>query len=193
MKKTIFCISVITLTLATLLACTSTTANPDAPATVTNDSLIKRGSYLVNAMGCDDCHSPKRFGPNGPELIEDLRFAGHMASAPVGKVDQSVMKEGWILLGMDGTSAVGPWGISYSANISSDATGIGNWTEEQFFTALREGKYKGAKEGRPLLPPMPWFVYKNLDDHDIRSIFAYLKSSKPVNNVVPGPKSLNEL
>jgi hypothetical protein len=144
-------------------------------------------------MGCDDCHSPKRFGPNGPELIEELRFGGHLADAPMGKVDPSVMKEGWILLGMDGTSAVGPWGISYSANISSDASGIGNWTEGQFFTALREGKFKGQKEGRTLLPPMPWFVYKNLDDHDIRSIFAYLKSGKPVNNVVPGPKSLNEL
>jgi hypothetical protein len=193
MKKSILCITVISLALATLLACKNTTAKSDVAAAITKDSLIKRGSYLVNAMGCDDCHSPKRFGPNGPELIEELRFGGHLANAPMGKVDPGVMKEGWILLGMDGTSAVGPWGVSYSANISSDGTGIGNWSEEQFFTALREGKFKGQKEGRTLLPPMPWFVYKNLDDHDLRSIFAYLKSSKPVNNPVPGPKSLSEL
>ncbi len=94
---------------------------------------------------------------------------------------------------MDLTSAVGPWGQSYSANISSDATGIGNWTEEQFIRALREGKYKGMKEGRSLLPPMPWFVYKNPSDTDLKAIFAYLKTTKPVETRVPGPKSLEEL
>ncbi|MBK9017330.1 MAG: hypothetical protein IPM82_26570 [Saprospiraceae bacterium] len=40
---------------------------------------------------------------------------------------------------------------------------------------------------RPLLPPMPWFVYKNLSDEDISSIFAYLKSLPPVSNIVPAP------
>lgn len=91
------------------------------------------------------------------------------------------------MLGTDLTSAVGPWGMSFTANISSDETGIGNWKEEQFIKALREGKYKGLDQSRPLLPPMPWFVYKNMTDDDLRSIFAFLKSSKPVKNVVPAP------
>ena len=73
-----------------------------------------------------------------------------------------------------------PIGIVRTSNITPDPErGIGNWTEEQFFRALREGKSKGLKESRPLLPPMPWFVYKNFSDTDIRAIFAFLKSTKP--------------
>lgn len=195
MKKTILIITALTGVVVTgLIACTSGLAKSENESfIISNDSLIKRGSYLVNSIGCDDCHSPKKFGPNGPELDMEHRFGGHLANSPKAKVNTSVMKDGWILFGMDLTTAVGPWGQSYSANISSDATGIGNWTEEQFMRALREGKSKGLKEGRPLLPPMPWFVYKNLNDTDIKAIFAYLKTTKPVENRVPGPRTLAEL
>ena len=195
MKKSILILTALTgVVISGLIACTSSSAKPDNnPVIISNDSLVKRGSYLVNSMGCDDCHSPKKFGPAGPELDMEHRFGGYLATNPKTKTNTSVMKDGWILFAMDGTSAVGPWGQSYAANISSDATGIGNWTEEQFIRALREGKSKGLKEGRPLLPPMPWFVYKNLNDTDIKAIFAYLKTTKPVENRVPGPKLLTEL
>ena len=195
MKKTILILTALTGALILgLIACTSGVAKTETTsAIISNDSLIKRGSYLVNAMGCDDCHTPKKFGPNGPELDMEHRFGGHLANSPVAKVNTSVIKDGWALFAMDLTSAVGPWGQSYAANISSDATGIGNWSEEQFMRALREGKSKGLKEGRPLLPPMPWFMYKNLNDTDIKAIFAYLKTSKPVENRVPGSKTLAEL
>ena len=194
MKKSILILSAITAIISfAMIACTNTSAKNDTPVVISQDSLIKRGNYLVNSIGCDDCHSPKKFGPNGPELDMDHRFGGHLASAPTGKANTSVMKDGWVLFAMDLTSAVGPWGQSYSANISSDETGIGNWSEEQFLRALREGKSKGMKEGRPLLPPMPWFAYKNMSDTDLKAIFAFLKTTKPVHNVVPGPKSLNEL
>ncbi|MEP7377052.1 MAG: diheme cytochrome c-553 [Chitinophagaceae bacterium] len=177
------------------VACNSkgTADNPVSEAVISQDSLIKRGSYLVNAMGCDDCHSSKKFGPQGMELDMEHRFGGHLAGSPLGKANTGVMKDGYMLFAMDLTSAVGPWGQSYAANISSDATGIGNWTEEQFFRAIREGKSKGLKESRPLLPPMPWFAYKNLNDTDLKAIFAFLKSTKPVENRVPGPKTLDEL
>jgi len=42
-----------------------------------------------------------------------------------------------MLFGADLTSSVGPWGMSFSANINSDASGIGNWKEEQFIKAIR--------------------------------------------------------
>jgi Cytochrome c len=194
MKKAIFILAVITGTISfALISCTDGSAKGENSVIISQDSMIKRGSYLVNAIGCDDCHSPKKMGPNGPEIDFEHRFSGHLANAPLGKPNTSVMKDGYILLAMDLTSAVGPWGQSYSANISSDATGIGNWTEEQFLRAIREGKSKGLKEGRPLLPPMPWFVYKNMSDTDLKAIFAYLKTTKPVENRVPGPKSLKEL
>ena len=160
---------------------------------ISKDSLIKRGAYLVNAVGCDDCHSPKIFTPTGFEIDMEHRFGGHPAKSTLGKANTGVIKDGYMLFALDLTSAVGPWGQSYAANISSDETGIGNWTEEQFFRALREGKSKGLKESRPLLPPMPWFVYRNFSDTDIRAIFAFLKSTKPVENRVPAPKAPNEL
>ena len=40
---------------------------------------------------------------------------------------------------------------------------------------------------RPLLPPMPWTEYRNFPDEDLAAIFAYLKTIKPVDNVVPAP------
>jgi hypothetical protein len=194
MKKTIFILTaIIAVVSMALMACTNTAAKTKNDVVISQDSLIKRGSYLVNSIGCDDCHSPKIFSPTGFEIDMEHRFSGHLANSPIGKPNTSVMKDGYMLFTMDLTSAVGPWGQSYSANISSDATGIGNWTEEQFIRALREGKSKGLKEGRPLLPPMPWFVYKNMNDTDLKAIFAFLKTTKPVENRVPGPKSLKEL
>jgi hypothetical protein len=83
------------------------------------------------------------------------------------------------------TSWVGPWGISYAANLTSDATGIGNWTESAFITALRKGKYEGIESGRSLLPPMPSAMYTSMSDDELKAIFAFLKSTKPINNVVP--------
>src|SRR5690606_494743 len=193
MKRTMLVIAAVSsaVTLG-LIACTSGSTAETAVQEVTMDSLVKRGSYLVNAMGCDDCHSPKSFGPQGPEVIEELRFSGYPSGRALASVDKAATQS-WMLLGHDGTVAVGPWGASFAANLTSDETGIGNWTEEQFIRALREGKSKGLEEGRPLLPPMPWLVYRNLSDHDLKSIFAYLKLSKPVNNLVPAPKPLNEL
>lgn len=193
MKKTVLILAAIAGTIVTaMVACTDTSANP-GDAVISQDSLIKRGEYLVSSVGCDDCHTPKIFGEKGMELDMEHRFAGHLSGSKLGKANTSVVKDGYMLFSLDLTSAAGPWGQSYAANITSDETGIGNWTEEQFFRAIREGKSKGLKESRPLLPPMPWFVYKNFNDTDLKAIFAYLKSTKPVHNVVPGPKSPAEL
>ena len=87
----------------------------------------------------------------------------------------------------DLTGAAGPWGLSFAANITSDETGIGNWTEAQFKTALTQGKSKGLETGRMLLPPMPWPNYAQMKNEDVAAVFAYLKSTKPVKNLVPQP------
>lgn len=155
--------------------------------TISKDSLVKRGAYLVTIMGCNDCHSPKKMGPQGPYPDPDRLLSGHPADMPVAKFDESTSKN-WILFNQMLTSYVGPWGVSFSANISSDSTGIGGWSEKQFFKAIREGKYLGLDNSRPLLPPMPWEQYRNASDDDLRAIFAYLKSTKPIKNVVPQAK-----
>ncbi len=176
-----------------IISCNSGSSAVTGEIQISHDSLVKRGSYLVNAIGCDDCHSPKKFGPHGPEIIKELRFSGFQANGILPKVDTNVSKKGWIMFAPDLTATVGPWGISYAANISSDGTGIGNWTEEQFLRAIREGKSKGLVESRPLMPPMPWEQYRNLDDTDLKAIFAFLKTTKPVENRVPGWKKWSEL
>ncbi len=180
------------MAIAAIVSCkneTKVTANTE----ITQDSLIRRGDYLVATMGCDDCHSPKKMGPKGPEIDMDRRLSGHPADMKPGKVDLSVMKEGWVLFNMQQTAAVGPWGMSFAANITSDNTGIGDWSEEQFFKAMKHGKYKGLDGSRPLLPPMPWQAFTKMHDNDLKAIFAYLKSTKPVENLVPSAKPITEL
>ena len=196
MRKTLSVVAVlVATTMLTYTSCTSGHAGEKADESAVKDeqAMVKRGEYLVNAIVCDDCHSPKRMGPNGPEVIPELRFSGFPSEREIPTVDSNVIKEGWTLFGSDFTSAVGPWGMSFAANLTSDATGIGNWKEENFIRAIREGKYKGLENGRPLLPPMPWFVYRNLNDEDLKSIFAYLKTTRPVVNVVPAPKTPAEI
>ena len=162
------------------------------PASLDQKSLVDRGEYLVTVMDCNACHSPKVMGPNGPEPDPERLLSGYPADRPLSKIDTESLKS-WVLFGQDLTSAAGPWGVSFAANLTSDATGIGNWSEAQFFKAMREGKYKGLDGGRMLLPPMPWPSFAQLMDEDLRAIFAYLKSTKPVSNVVPAPIPPNEL
>ncbi len=86
----------------------------------------------------------------------------------------------------DFTSWVGPWGVSYTANLTPDeATGLGNWTPELFIKAIRSGKHMGI--GRPILPPMPWVFIGKIKDEDLKDIFAYLHSIPAINNPVPDP------
>ena len=188
MKKVMLTLTLLTVTIIFALFACNTEPKKEEVAAISKDSLVSRGSYLVNAMGCDDCHTPKKMGPQGPEPDMEYRFAGQLANRLSGPADSNVLKKGWMMFNMDLTTFYGPWGTSYSANISSHETGIGNWTDEQFIKALRQGKYKGMDEGRTLLPPMPWPNFAKLNDTDIKAMLAYLKTSKPISNVVPGPK-----
>lgn len=156
-------------------------------AQLTDQQLVERGEYLVNIMGCNDCHSPKQMGPQGPEIIKERLLSGFPADRPQLKPVKTALQQGWALISLDLTQATGPWGTSFAANLTPDASGIGNWTEDQFRKALKEGKFKGMENARTLLPPMPWQNFKDLKDEDLSAIFAYLKSIPPVQNVVPAP------
>lgn len=154
------------------------------PVAVTEDSLVKRGQYLVTVMGCNDCHSPKIFGPHGPEPDPERLLSGHPSDLPLPKIDTNALKS-WMLFNPSATAMVGPWGVSFAANLTGDETGIGTWTEEQFFKSIREGKYKGLDNNRMLMPPMPWTMIAKLHDEDLRAVFLYLKSIKKIKNIVP--------
>ena len=159
----------------------------------TQEQFIQRGEYLVKIMGCNDCHSPKEIGPQGPVVITEVLLSGYPADRKLKKTNTDILKSGWVMLNEDFTAAAGMWGISFAANLTSDQTGIGNWTEENFKRALKEGKYKGIAVNRTLLPPMPWTNFTTINDEDIKAVFTYLKSSKPVKNVVPLPIAFGDI
>ncbi len=150
-------------------------------------SQVKWGEHLVMSMSCGDCHTPKKMGPMGPEDDSSLLLSGHPAKMPPPAVNRKEMEGKGLVVTSDLTAWVGPWGVSYSANLTSDTTGIGMWNEDQFVYAIRNGKLKGLAGSRSLLPPMPWPSFKNLTDDELKAIFSYLKSTKPVVNMVPPP------
>jgi hypothetical protein len=140
---------------ASLITCQNSSAGSkkEKPVVISKDSLINRGSYLVYTMLCDDCHSPKRMGPKGPEIIPELRLSGARHDTKLPPLNVTDIKKGWTLFNEDFTSIAGAWGVSFAGNLTSDETGIGNWTEEQFKKAITRGKYKGLDNSRDLLPP----------------------------------------
>ncbi|MDQ0475669.1 c-type cytochrome [Chryseobacterium sp. MDT2-18] len=162
-------------------------SDENAKVTLKPEDVVKRGKYLVTTMGCNDCHSPKKMGANGPEIIPELMLSGFPADRPIVKFVDPMIKQGFGMFYPDLTAAAGPWGVSFAGNLTPDETGIGNWTEEQFKKAITEGKFKGVDGERMLLPPMPWTNYTILTNEDIHAIFMYLKNIKPVRNVVPPP------
>jgi hypothetical protein len=151
------------------------------------ESQIKYGEHLVYIVGCHDCHTPKKMTEKGPVLDMSRAFSGHPANIPVPDINRADIEKKGLVLTHNLTSWVGPWGVSFSANITSDKTGIGNWQEKNFIIALREGKHKGIESARTLLPPMPWDMYSHMTDEEVKAIFAYLKTTKPIRNVVPAP------
>jgi len=188
MKKHIgiLCIGVC---LATLSACQQApAAQPPAPAeTAPKQSPVERGRYLVDAVaGCDDCHTPKKgIGPDGPILDMTRRLSGHSETDKLPPPPKPVGP--WIVSGSaDFTAWAGAGGISYTANLTPDQnTGLGIWTEEMFLRAIKQGKHMG--QSRPILPPMPVHIFKNMTDDDLKAIFAFLKTLPPITNHVPDP------
>ncbi|WP_058972330.1 c-type cytochrome [Type-D symbiont of Plautia stali] len=76
-----------------------------------------------------------------------------------------------------------PFGGIYASNITPDSeTGIGSWTERDFFRAVRHGK---GKEGEHLYPAMPYNAYVKLTDQDMHDLWMYMRSVKPVHYQVP--------
>ncbi|HYQ56950.1 MAG TPA: hypothetical protein VEP89_06330, partial [Draconibacterium sp.] len=167
MKKFNFTLLLIGCMVLTLLtsSCTNSSSSAETDqkeAAITGEELVVRGEYLVTIMGCNDCHSPKRMGANGPELIPELLLSGYPSERPILDFDKNLTSEGFAVFYPDLTGSAGPWGISFAANLTPDATGIGTWTVDQFKKALMEGKFKGLDGTRQLLPPMPYENFRNI-------------------------------
>lgn len=175
MKQRVMTIAILILVAGSVSA---RAANPDAQ--------VQRGEYLVRIMACHDCHTPMAMGPNGPAPDMSRALTGHPESLvmpPAPKLPEGPW--GWVG-SLTNTAFAGPWGVSFTANLTPDVeTGLGSWSEKQFVDTLRTGRHLGI--GRPILPPMPWPAFANATDDDLKAIFAYLRSMPPVKNKVPQP------
>ena len=161
----------------------SARAQDDEAAT---NPAVARGEYLVKIMGCNDCHTPWTMTPRGPAPDMTRMLSGH----PQDFVVTSAPDLGtgpWVMAAAaTNTAWAGPWGVSFTMNLTPDPeTGLGKWTADTFVAAIRTGKHEG--QGRPILPPMPWSMYRNATDEDLRAVFAYLQTIKPIKNRVPQP------
>lgn len=186
MKKNVFIpilIPIVLLLVISQIKCSGKEENKP----MSQQELISRGKYLVTTGGCDDCHTPKIYTANGPVPDTTRLLSGFQQGVILPALDVKYVTPGnWVVTESNFSAWVGPWGISYAANLTPDnATGIGTVTEEMFIKSLREGKVKGV--GRPLLPPMPWPTLGQMTDQDLKAIYTYLKSIKPINNEVPQP------
>jgi len=93
------------------------------------------------------------------------------------------VKNGTPIAGMDfsgGFMLEGPWGRVASSNLTPDPSGIPYYDENLFVQAIRTG----AVRTRPLNPIMPWPAMRKLTDQDLKDMFAYLKTLKPVQHRV---------
>lgn len=120
------------------------------------DDKVKYGQYLVTAASCFDCHTPMENGQFGQPFT-----GGYTFNMPTFTVN--------------------------SANLTSDPeTGIGSWSEEQFLNKFTQYRNKEAyvfDAGRQNTI-MPWTLYAQMDDYDLKAIYAFLKTLPPVKNKV---------
>lgn len=172
-----------------LAACTPEEARQQASQqAAATPSPVERGRYLVTVGGCHDCHTPKTFGPEGMGFDSSRMLSGHPAGETLPPLPRGVIgPNGWgALTNQHLTAWYGPWGVSYTANLTPDSTGLESWTDSLFIATMRTGRHLG--NGRQILPPMPWFNLALMTDEDLRAIFAYLQSIPRVTNRVPAPQ-----
>ena len=93
MKKNVLILSALVLVVAAaVISCENSQAKTEVSAGISKDSLIKRGEYLVTISGCEDCHTPKKMGPMGPEPDMDKRLSGYRSEVPFPTVDTNIIK-----------------------------------------------------------------------------------------------------
>ena len=164
-------------------ACMKPAADSEAGAA---RARVERGRYLVTIGGCNDCHTPLKMGPKGPEPDMARMLSGHPESFPITGATEAPSATWLMTMAASGTAFSGPWGVSFAANLTpDDNTGLGIWTEEMFVKAVRTGRHMGVS--RPILPPMPWPNVGAMNDEDLKAVYAYVRSIQPIHNRVPEP------
>ncbi len=191
MHRTFLIASGVVLLTASLgfVALTSGEAKATKHPAQPDPAIVQRGEYLVKIMGCNDCHTPWKMGPQGPEPDMTRFLSGHPEQ--IGPLPNAKAPEPFVWSGFGTNTAFsGPWGVSYAFNLTPEQnTGLGIWTEEMFVKTIRTGRHMGVS--RPINPPMPWPAYRNASDEDLKAVYAYLRTIKPIVNHVPEYQSVD--
>src|SRR4029077_4456411 len=104
---------------------------------------ITRGAHLVETMGCNDCHTPLKMGPRGPQPDMSRALTGHPAEVVMPPAPGPMGLWSWHG-SATGTAFAGPWGVSFAANLTPDPeTGLGKWTEEMFIATMKTRRHQG--------------------------------------------------
>ena len=115
---------------------------------------VAYGKYLVTVGHCGGCHTP---GDEQGNDLPEMELGG-------------------------GQPLVGPWEggaelkTVHALNLTPDPSGIGYFSEAMFIEVIRNGGFKA----RPLSNVMPWSFFRNLSDDDLKAMYAYLRTLKPV-------------
>jgi hypothetical protein len=174
--------------LSLMIAFVLTACQAAPPArTLTLEESVARGKHLTLVSGCNDCHTPWKPTPTGaaPDLSREL--SGHPADLEMPPTPELPAGPWLVTVAATNTAWAGPWGVSFTANLTPDPeTGIGKWSKQNFIDTIRNGRHLGA--GRPILPPMPAAMYANYSDEDLGAIYDYLRTLPPIANKVPAPR-----
>lgn len=182
--------SMLTLLLAAAAAIVATpsprTARAGDLSVAAPDHKVARGQYLVTIAGCNDCHTPLKAGPDGVERDMSRMLSGHPEQLSLPPPPAPGNGPWQVTAAETFTAWSGPWGVSFTANLTPDAdTGLGRWTLRNFRDTIRSGRHLGR--GRLILPPMPIPMYQHLTDEDLEAIYSYLRTIPAVRNRVPEP------
>jgi mono/diheme cytochrome c family protein len=119
-----------------------------------------RGQYLVENLGCFDCHGEHDWKKHDAPLIPGTAGAGY-AEFPMAGLPGRVVPP----------------------NITPDPeTGAGNWTDDQLARAIREGI---GHDGHALFPFMSYPDFRIMSDEDLASVIVYIRSIPPVHKALP--------
>jgi hypothetical protein len=133
-------------------------APPDVKVELT-PQRIERGRYLANSVTvCMDCHSTRDWS----------RFSGPITAGTEGRGGERF------------DHSVGFPGVYFSKNITP--FGISRYTDGELYRVITSGV---TKEGRAIFPVMPYPYYGRMEDEDVYSIIAYLRTLKPIESTVP--------
>ena len=134
--------------------------------------------YLIRSVP-----QPVTASVTSPDRSDQLKWGQYLLT--IGSCNQchSPQIKGSVAPGLEysgGFTLKGPWGEAASANITPDPSGIGYYDEALFLQAMRTGYVKARK----LNSIMPFGEFKDMTDEDLKAMFAYLRTLKPVKHRV---------